>query len=106
MAMFEEILPALRAGKKVRRQEWQEDSYVKAHEVMVKWDDGQDLVLSVPGLNSDDWEIVPEPKRVAIYLLKSTMFGDRGDWYESILEVGKQPTDAVLVPGSEREVSE
>jgi len=104
--LFEEILPALRAGKKVRRPGWNKSSYVKAYDVMVRWDDGQDLAISVSGLNADDWEVVFEPTRVADYLVKTefTNCEDAPLWIQRTFEVGKQPTDAMLIPETEREV--
>ena len=50
---FEEVLPALREGKKVRRTSWVSTTHIKAK---------GDYFLDVSGCLADDWEIVDEPK--------------------------------------------
>lgn len=66
MAKFEEVLPALRAGRKVRRAAWTiEEWIVQSYSGTIYQDeDGVSCTLSAESINKDDWEIVPEPKRV------------------------------------------
>jgi hypothetical protein len=95
---FEEVLPALRAGKKVKLACWGSVTYV----------DLRSGGLTMKCLIADDWEIVPEPTRVADYLclhphLFAGPFGMTQQYYKATFDIGKQPDSAVLVPGSERE---
>ena len=54
---FEEVLPALREGKKVGRKKWDKSYYVNNYgEAYVDWED----------LLATDWEIVKEPKKVKL----------------------------------------
>lgn len=64
---FEEILPALRNGKKVRRESWH-----RADSITYEWDNDLSLCKDMPhggyfnyhlpleDLNADDWEIKDE----------------------------------------------
>ena len=63
---FEEVLPALREGKKVRRKSWREDTYFyKNHlgDIIFK-NGGEDTYYYdlTCLLDSNDWEIVKEKK--------------------------------------------
>lgn len=122
MAKLEEVLPALREGKKIRKDK------------CIVYLDGGELFCEEGGhkepyfLDSDhiffqDWEIVPEPVKVADYLVPAS-----SDWVEvsrkEVLSVngliyqrdivyikqthtiGQQPWGSVLIPGSKREVGE
>ena len=67
---FEEILPALREGKKIRRNFWREDTYFyKNHLGTIIFKNGSEDTyyydLSCL-LNSNDWEIVKESKKVKL----------------------------------------
>ena len=98
---FEEVLPALRAGKKVRRSCWPVDDSINF----------KTMFPLHKCLARHDWEIVPEPKHLADYLVKSkhrlSVLGSYfPTWIQETHEVGKQPADAVLVLGSERDVTE
>lgn len=54
---FEEVLPALRKGKKVGRKKWDKSYYVNNYgEAYVDWED----------LLATDWEIVKETKKVKL----------------------------------------
>lgn len=100
MAKFEEVLPALRAGRKVRRNSWRKHSDYTFFSI-----DDLDNGTELGGLLADDWEIVPKSKRVALYWIPfDALLSAIG--YREQYEVGKQPADAVLMPNSEREVSE
>ena len=67
---FEEVLPALREGKKIRRNFWREDTYFyKNHLGTIIFKNGSEDTyyydLSCL-LNSNDWEIVKESKKVKL----------------------------------------
>ncbi len=51
---FEEVLPALREGKKVRRKSWAARDYIVG---------GSSYELSACSLMADDWEVYEEPKK-------------------------------------------
>jgi hypothetical protein len=51
---FEEVLPAFREGKKIRRDAWDEKDYVVIN---------GGFELSDRSIMANDWEIVPEPKK-------------------------------------------
>ena len=101
---FEEILPALREGKKVRRKDWSTMVCwtLKAPDgrLTMGWPSGEPNV-SFENLAAEDWEIIQEPERVADYLYLAKFFGV-SFWMKGIFEIGKQPDGAVLVPGTER----
>ena len=106
---FEEVLPALREGKKVRRAAWNKHSYYCLS--IDDLDNGTELRV----LLEDDWEIVREPKRVADYLVPdftSRWVSATGRWvrpsnpdkyFRQTHEVDKQPKGSVMVPGTERD---
>jgi hypothetical protein len=66
---FEEVLPALRDGKKVRRKAWGENDYIAI---------SSPFELSDGSLMRDDWEIVEEPKPPK--LLAPAMYHTDGQW--------------------------
>jgi hypothetical protein len=92
---FEEVLPALRAGRKVRQASWPTHvrSYPSSFQAGLLWEQ----------IEADDWEVVPELVRVADYWVP---WNDGTLAAKLTFEIGKQPADAVLIPGSEREVTE
>lgn len=65
---FEEVLPALRAGKKIRLKEWEEIEYIykPEDENELRSEDHHVINLSWKDFFSDDWEIVKEPKKVKL----------------------------------------
>ena len=65
---FEEILPALREGKKIIRDCWGKDNYYFLNEdYCLKTKEGAVATfLTLPAIFSDDWEIVKEPKKVKL----------------------------------------
>ena len=72
---FEEIILALREGKKVRRKCWCAENYIILEE---KGDIITDLqrryILNRSDLNADDWEVVKEPKKVKLRDLTEEQF--------------------------------
>ena len=75
---IEEVLPALREGKKIRRNFWREDTYFyKNHLGTIIFKNGgedtyyYDLTCL---LDSNDWEIVKEPKKVKLRDLTEEQF--------------------------------
>lgn len=66
---FEEVLPALREGKKIRRKEWQKTHYYIGSRFC---DVGYELSLT--DLLADDWEIVKEKKKVKLRDLTREQF--------------------------------
>ena len=101
MANFEDIFPDVRKGRKARRACWEkgllvleDDLYVLDGETLLNPIDNEDIL-------GDDWEIVPEPRRVADYLVPiphSDMI-----YAKQTHPIGQQPEGSVMVPGSERE---
>lgn len=65
---FEEVLPALREGKKIRLKEWKEVEYlyIPKNETDLKTEDYHSVNLSWQDLFSGDWEIVKETKKVKL----------------------------------------
>lgn len=64
---FEEVLPALREGKKIRRKSWG-----RVHSFIIIKDDSLvddyrcNVVIYAYDLKADDWEIVEEKKKVKL----------------------------------------
>lgn len=65
---FEEILPALREGKKIRLKEWEEIKYIYKHqnETELRTEDYHVVNLSWEDFFSDNWEVVKEKKKVKL----------------------------------------
>ena len=61
---FEEVLPALKAGKKIRRKDWLSDGYIKMSslryfgEIVDEY--YKEYGLTMADLTEDDWEILEE----------------------------------------------
>lgn len=74
---FEEVLPALREGKKIRLKEWKEIEYIymPKNEIDLKTEDYHSVNLSWQDLFSGDWEIVEEKKKVKLRDLTLEQFG-------------------------------
>ena len=86
---FEEVLPALREDKKVRRSSWGNGFYIALQGEsprggeLVWWDDIQNWNYYSPSrddFNADDWEIVKEDKKVKLRDLTSEQYKK---WYEN-----------------------
>lgn len=80
---FEEVLPALRTDKKVRRSSWWDGFYItlrgeSLQNGMLLWKDdnvcNDYYSLSRDDLNADDWEIVKETKKVKLRDLTKEQF--------------------------------
>ena len=80
---FEEVLPALRKGKKIRRKSWKPEEYI----ILITNDPeygayitnekrGKQLYLiNLFWIHDDDWEIVPEPKKFEAWV---NLYSDGG----------------------------
>jgi len=95
MAYLEEILPELRKGRKARRACWP----------------AEDRIPNIRGISwestiADDWELLPEPVRVADYLVEARPTRLMPYYIKETHPIGRQPEGSVLVPGSEREVAQ
>ncbi len=67
--MFEEVLPALREGKKVRRRGWSEGGYIQTNSVMDIVNEFSDPASGLyNNMLIDDWEVVEEPAKPTINL--------------------------------------
>lgn len=65
---FEEVLPALREGKKIRVKGWKQIEYIykPENEDDIRAEDYQAVNLSWQDLFSGDWEIIKETKKVKL----------------------------------------
>lgn len=59
---FEEVLPALRNGKKIRRTGWLDADYIYIRNGSIVDNDGDSFEIDLSITLNDDWEIVDEPK--------------------------------------------
>ena len=64
---FEEVLPALRKGIKVRRKSWNKRNYivVKKDNLIVDENDYA-IPFCIDDFSADDWEIIKEKKKVKL----------------------------------------
>lgn len=118
MAKFEDIIPDIRKGKKFRRAFWKADKHIYLERDVPNWGD---VLTDQDGLSAiffafethwiidedDDWEIIPEPIRVADYLVEITdptplYHLPFTHWLKQTHPIGQQPEGSVMVPGSER----
>jgi hypothetical protein len=61
---IEDILPALRKGKRARRPDWPKGLTVTFDRKTGLVDsEGDELEINLAYLHADDWELVPEPKK-------------------------------------------
>jgi hypothetical protein len=106
MAYLEEILPQIRAGRKAKRKTWGNPCFMRMTEsgIIVVFD-GVSRAFTGIEINADDWELVPEPVRVADYLVRSAvlLYGQDVLYIKKTCPIGQQPEGSVMVPGSERE---
>lgn len=63
---FEEVLPALLDGKKIRRKSWVNGNCIVIKNTEIMDDFDRRLAISVEGFKADDWEIVKTPKKVKL----------------------------------------
>ena len=84
---FEEVLPALKEGKKIRRKDivWENNYgfifiknskiiFIKGSEIIFHSFDNKKYVLDEEDLNADDWEIVNKKKKVKLRDLTPEQF--------------------------------
>ena len=86
---FEEVLPALREGKKIRRKSRKREEYFFAKKDGSVLDEhGYNAMLYVYGLLADDWEIIKNKKKVKLRDLTKEQYktfldkrcGNRMEW--------------------------
>lgn len=106
---FEEVLPALREGKKIRLAHWDKDKCIYTYEEHLLNQHGAICSLGLDTSLYDSWEIVKEPKVVADYAVPFTDVyrhpsgvGAISGYTIQTLEVGKVPKDALKIEGTER----
>lgn len=77
---FEEVLPALREGKKIRIKGWKEIQYIykPKNENDLRAEDYKAVNLSWKDFFSDDWEIVEELKKVKVRNLTKEQYREYG----------------------------
>lgn len=76
---FNEVLPALKAGKKIRKNWWSEDSYIaigiNGQEAISWGSDGSAYPFGISDFEKDNWEIVKESKKVKFRDLTKEQYG-------------------------------
>lgn len=78
---FTEVLPTLKAGKKIKRKGWEKEEYIKTHnffgmeEIVTKYNIV--YALTIMDLEADDWEIVKETKKVKLRDLTKKQYQKR-----------------------------
>lgn len=65
---LEEVLPALREGKRIRRRCYVDGGYILIEEGSMISSSGHCESLDEDDIFADDWEIVPEPKKIQSWL--------------------------------------
>ena len=64
---FEEVLPALREGIKVRRKSWNKRNYIVVEKDNLIVDENDYAIpFCIDDFSADDWEIVKEKKKVKL----------------------------------------
>ena len=75
---FEEVLPALKAGKKIRKRYWVKDNYIYINycgRIVNQSGSPYDIILNgLYDLKHDSWEIVKEKKKVKLRDLTKEQF--------------------------------
>ena len=74
---FEKVIPALRAGKKIRRTEWKENVCISIDgkvDQLVRYNFGSVFNFNKSDFENDDWEIVKEIKKVKLRDLTEEQF--------------------------------
>lgn len=108
---LEEVLPAIRQGKQVRRKGWDKfDNWLERLQASYAWesvleDDWEIVSVSKRvGMITDDYAIVaPKPKRVADYAVPCVPLGARQLYSVQTFEIGTEPESALRIEGSERD---
>lgn len=69
---FEEVLPAFKNGKKIRRKAWYKKYFIYREGLFVyKEDGGYYHFMNCDQLLCDDWEIIEEPEPDWSYIIKN-----------------------------------
>lgn len=64
---FEEIIPALREGKKARASWWENGRYIEIDDEGVFVDqDGEGYLITFDDFKYDDWEIIEKTKKIKL----------------------------------------
>jgi len=110
---FYQILPvAIEQGKKIRHRDWIEHVYIQWERCSSSFlnDKGYDYHFTFKLLESEGWEIYKEPKKVADFFIPSK-YSETNESGEIVklyrietLPVGIETKNAVMVPGTEREI--
>lgn len=105
---LEEVLQALREGRKIRAKGWRSGCYIVRHNGGFVDERNHSFVFESLGQLDADWEIVPAPVPMADYLVSTEVLIDGCSvinlWYQRQTHpIGKQPKGSVLVPGTERD---
>jgi hypothetical protein len=103
---FEEVLPAFRAGKKIRSKQVNTlfDYLVLNSEGAVIDCSGfrcSETFVDCILRDLDDWEIVKETKHMAKYLVPLSI--NNYLYEKQVHEIGKEPIFSVMMPGTEHE---
>lgn len=53
----QEIITALKQGKRIRLSWWRENRYIYLHDNYLYDEDGREVKLYFPYINYDDWEV-------------------------------------------------
>ena len=67
---FEEVLPAFRAGGKIRRKVWPKNHYIFCADTTVYNDDDY-CIVGLCQVMFDDWEVFEEPEPDWEYIIKN-----------------------------------
>ena len=110
---FYQILPlAIEQGKKIRYRDWVEQVYIQWERCSSFFlnDKGNVYHFSSRLFESEGWEIYEEPKKVAVFFTPSK-YNETNESGEIVklyrietLPVGIETKNAVMVPGTEREI--
>ena len=78
---FEEIIPVLKEGKKIKRKDWGKEEYITKHiffvlEQIVTEKNGV-YALTVDDLCADDWEVYKGTKKVSLRDLTEEQYSSR-----------------------------
>lgn len=74
---FEEVLPSLREGKKIRRTSWWEGHYFRLASNRIVDQGERNIVFGKDDLFCSDWEIVEEKKKVKLRDLTKEQYSSR-----------------------------
>ena len=77
---FEEVLPALKEGKKIRRTFWWEGHYFKLTSDGIVDQEGKNFTIGKDDLCCFDWEIVKDKKKVKLRDLTPEQYKN---WYKN-----------------------